>query len=135
MSKTQILMTDEPIVARSLSVFWFKRVYLGRKFHDLSPGTKGAVLAHEFGHCAGHHTEWRALLWPIGLWLAKQQEFWADAYACKMGYGPELYLHLSDDSKPAGRYHPTNCHRRQKLVHNKLFASPPLRANTDALLA
>ena len=127
MKQPSVIVTTEPIIARSFSFGWFKRVYVGAKFHAYPPRIKAAILLHEFAHCNGHHTEWRMLLWPIGLWLAKWQEYRADAYVARCGYGPELYCLLHRDT-PGGAFHPSNCQRRQKLVHNKFFARPPLRA-------
>lgn len=125
-----IVDTDEPIYGRSVSFFWYKRIYVGTKFRDLPYRVKAAVIAHELGHCDGHHTEWRilALLFPFVIpWLTRWQEYRADAYACKLGYGPELAWLLRENTG-GGLFHPTNYLRRQKLVHNKFFAQPPLRA-------
>lgn len=127
MKQPSVIVTTEPIIARSFSFGWFKRVYVGANFHAYPTRIKIAILLHEFAHCNGHHTEWRMLLWPIGVWLAKWQEYRADAYVARCGYGPELYCLLHRDT-PGGAFHPSNCQRRQKLVHNKFFARPPLRA-------
>jgi Peptidase family M48 len=126
---TKIIETNEYITARSLSLLWFKRIYVGYRYLHLNPAMRLAVLAHEEGHLRGHHTEWRilALLVPgLPLWLAKQQEYWADAYACRAGHGLALYWLLADESD-GGHFHPSNCLRRQKLVHNKFFASSTLQ--------
>ena len=128
MIQPKVILTTEPIIARSFSFGWFKRVYVGTKFPAFSPRLKTAILLHEFAHCNGHHTEFRMLLWPIGLWLAKWQEYQADAYVARCGFGPELYCLLYPES-PGGLFHPSNCQRRQKLVHNKFFASSTLRAD------
>ena len=126
----KVVQTGEPITARSVSCFWHKRIYVGLKFTDLPPRVKMAVLAHEFAHCEGHHTEWRALalLCPFLIkWLCHWQEYRADAYAARCDFGPELLWFLRDESK-GSTTHPQNYLRRQKLVHNKFFAQPPLRA-------
>jgi len=116
----KIIETDRDEVARSISLFWFKRIYVGTRFKKLTVAERMAVIAHETGHCEGHHTEWRILLLPIVFWLAKQQEFWADAYAVRKGHGEALYRHLGRNDG-GGLFHPSNYHRRQKLVHNKFF--------------
>ena len=115
-------------MARSFSFGWFKRVYVGSKFHAYSPRLKTAILLHEFAHCHGHHTEWRILLFMLAPWLARWQEYRADAYVARAGYGPELYCVLINDS-PGGLFHPSNWQRRQKLLHNELFASSTLRTD------
>ena len=126
----KVVQTSEPITARSFSCFWHKRIYVGTKFAELPVRVKMAVLAHEFAHCEGHHTEWRAmaLLCPLFIkWLCHWQEYRADAYAARCGFGPELHWYLRNESVGSAT-HPQNCLRRQKLVHNKFFARPPLRA-------
>jgi Zn-dependent protease with chaperone function len=128
-----IVQTNEPITARSVSWLWYKRIYVGTKFIGLPERVKMAVLAHELAHCEGHHTEWRllALICPIPLliqWLCHWQEYQADAYVAQCGFGPELSWYLRKDG-PGSITHPQNYLRRQKLVHNKFFARPPLRAN------
>ena len=126
-----IVQTSEPITARSFSCLWYKRIYVGRKFHALPPRVKMAVLAHEFAHCERHHTEWRilALLFPFLIkWLCHRQEYQADAYVAQCGFGPELHWFLRDERAETAT-HPQKYLRRQKLVHNKFFAQPPLRAN------
>ena len=120
------LRVDEPLVARSVSFFWYKRIYLGNKWDRLPTEQRDAVIAHELGHCLKHHTEWRALalFFPFFIpSLCRHQEFEADAYACEQGHGPALHKLLGYEAM-RGPYHPTNFERRQKLVHNKFFARP-----------
>jgi hypothetical protein len=130
MSEPTIVAVDEPIIARAVTWFGYRRVYVGDKFHDLPDSHKLAALSHEFGHCAGHHTEWRALalFFPFIIkWLCHWQEYRADAYAAERGHGPAL-LQILRNETPGDTFHPANSLRRKKLVHNKFFARPPLRA-------
>jgi hypothetical protein len=126
----KMIQTTEPIVARSFSFFWFKRVYTGARFESLPYRTKVAILLHEFAHCNSHHTEWRVLLWPLALWLPKRQELWADAFVASQGYAQELHDFLIGEHD-GGLFHPSNWQRRQNLMDNKFFASPPLRVDPE----
>jgi Zn-dependent protease with chaperone function len=132
----KIVKTLEPIVARSASLFWWKRIYVGLGFDDLHPSTQAAVLAHEEGHCNMHHMEQRivALLWwPAFKWLCYRQEFSADRYAAKFGHTAALFMFLKLNSVGEGPYHPSSAIRRLRLLHNNHYARHPSSANPAPL--
>ena len=116
-------------VATYRSFFWYKRVYVGKKFDRLPSDRQRAVISHELAHMSlGHHVI-RILALPIALLcppfrraLSKSQEFEADAKVVEMGHGKPLRDYLLtikfDDS---GKYHPSNLVRIEKIEHNKLF--------------
>lgn len=126
----KVALLNEPIIARSFSFLWIKRIYLGSKWLALPTTVKSAVLEHERAHCDGHHSEMRmlALLVPVIIpWLCRWQELRADARAVEAGFGSEMLWLLRDESS-GGPFHPTNLLRREKVVHNKLFDQPTSRA-------
>lgn len=90
----KIVTTTEPIIARSISFLWFKRIYIGIGYWNLLKSQKEAVLAHEEAHCKFHHTELRlltVLLCPFLVkWVCHKTEFAADRFAASRGYAKPL---------------------------------------------
>jgi Zn-dependent protease with chaperone function len=129
---TKLVYVNSDVPARSFSFMWFKRIYLTSAFFTLKPDEATAVLLHEQGHCRGHHTEWRMLCLLLCPFLLRRlchwQEYQADAYAQRAGYGIALSRLLSYDDKP-WPFHPPNSLRRQKLIHNEFSESPTSRAH------
>ena len=122
----KIVRTSEPIIARSASLFWWKRIYFGSKFGRLTIDEKEAVIAHELGHCHGHHMEQRILmlLFPWGFkWLCHRQEFQADRYAADYGHGVVLAKLISRVDS-IGRLHPPVAQRLASLERHTLRANP-----------
>ena len=111
-------------VARSFSFLWFKRTYVGAKFHKLPADQAMAVLAHEEGHCELHHTERRlaALLFPFMLQkMCHRHEMEADKYAAMRGHADGLIRFIRRCNQ--GPYHPNNEARIEAL---KKFVVPSL---------
>ena len=116
-------------VATYRSFFWYKRIYVGRKFDLLPPDQQRAVIAHELAHIECAHHIIRLIVLPLALLfppfrraMCKGQEFEADSIAVQNGHGKALRDYLRgikfDDS---GKYHPSNLARIEKIEHNKLF--------------
>lgn len=105
----KIIRCDERIYAKAFSFFGFNRIYVGTLFDALPPDEQAAAIAHESGHCAGHHTEWRILalpLWWSALFtrMCHRQEFAADAHAVRTGNGPALARFVSRFTSDGVRY-------------------------------
>ena len=67
------------------------------------------------------------LMTHVAFWVCDRQEFAADAYAAKMGYGqPMLNLLSRYDDEGDALFHPTSIDRIDRLSN---FALPPSRAN------
>jgi hypothetical protein len=115
------------MIAYSVSFLWFKRIYLGKEFLKLSLPQRKAVMAHEFAHLRGHHTELRflclLLFFPMYGWVCRKLEFKADQTVKKAGLANELMDVLKSEFPGNWRY-PSNSDRRRKLLEN-----PTLRGN------
>jgi len=126
------------IVAHAASFFGWKRIYVGNRYRQLHPRFRQAILAHEKGHIAGHHTEWRIvclLLCPFLLGvLCRWQEFRADEYADQRGYGQLLSQFLSSDA-PGTFLHPSQAMRRLKLKQYEQLRSAPVKGKPSNGLA
>ena len=111
----RILETSEPMIARSFSFGWYKRVYVGTEFHKLDALRQAAVLAHEQGHLEGHHSELRMLCFLFAPFfffrLCRHQEYQADLYAMKKGYARQLFDLLKSDFD-GGLLQPAHIERR-----------------------
>ena len=82
-------------------------------FCKLSSAEQQAVIAHELYHCENHHSEWRALALMFPAWMKRichRQEFEADLFAAKLGYGDALIKVLSRFGE-GGNMHPTTAER------------------------
>lgn len=114
----KFVRTSEPIVARSISLFWWKRIYLGSFFDCLTPPEQFAVIGHEEGHCAHHHTEMRILCLLLAPFLffelCRRQEFSADRYSAQHGHSRFLCQVLESDYD-GGLLHPSHAARREAL--------------------
>lgn len=114
----KVVRTSEPIIARSASFLWWKRIYIGEKFDRLSTDEKYSVIAHELAHCEGHHTEIRMLFMFIPFlfsWICRQQEYSADKYAKDRGYGASLARVISRNANN-GPYYPSTESRCARLA-------------------
>jgi len=120
----KIVKSKRSFVARSFSLLWFKRIYVGVRFNNLPADQALAVLAHEEGHCELHHTEKRilALLFPFMLKnMCHKHELEADNYAGVRGHAESLIRFIRRCNQ--GPYHPSNNIRIKAL---KKFISPSL---------
>lgn len=122
-----VVRTTEPMIARSASILWWSRVYLGSKFGDLTAAEQDATVAHECGHCALHHMELRTLALIFTPWrfkkVCRNQEFKADAFASRMGHGVALAKLISRIGSD-GPYHPSANERIIRLARRTLHANP-----------
>lgn len=88
------------------------------EFWELPFPEQMAVIAHEAGHKYYGHL-WARL---FGMFrddyraMIHRQEFEADAFARRMGYGPQLAAFLKRDTKPACFSHPSTRDRVASLV-------------------
>ena len=109
----KVKVTKRNTVAASASFFWWKRIYVSALFCKLSSVEQQAVIAHELYHCENHHSEWRALALMFPAWMKRmchRQEFEADLFAAKLGYGHALIKVLSRFGK-GGDMHPATAER------------------------
>ena len=109
----KVKVTKRNTVAASASFFWWKRIYVSALFCQLSSSEQQAVIAHELYHCAMHHSEWRALALMFPAWMKRmchRQEFEADLFAAKLGYGEALIKVLSRFGE-GGNIHPATAKR------------------------
>jgi Zn-dependent protease with chaperone function len=115
----QMVLSRKNFVAHTGTFFWWKRIFLGSQYFNLSNAHRLAVKAHELGHMQGHHTEWRILtliFCPfIFFWICRQQEFLADEYAAEQGCSHELIEFLIDNPC-SGRMYPSNFERIERLI-------------------
>ena len=115
-----VVTTREPIIARSVSFFWYRRVYIGTKFARLPKGQQTAVILHERGHIEKHHTEARLLsvlfpFKPFIRWLCHRQEYAADRYVLEHGFGRELVDFLVANGARESFTHPSDYARACRL--------------------
>lgn len=124
----KLVVTDEPIIARSASLFWWKRIYVGKLYWMLAYSLQNAAIHHERAHCDKHHMEWRILflLMPWWFtWLCERQELAADSYAASCGYKDAMRYLLAYHSNPIkGRYHPDLDTRLDNLARYSLNTNP-----------
>ena len=113
------VVSQGSFIAHAGSFFGWKRLFLGTAYFYLTPRQQIAVKAHELGHIAGHHTEWRILTlffcFPLFFWVCRKQEFLADEYAANVGARQELIEFLEKQYSPSGRMYPSNSDRIEKL--------------------
>ena len=115
----KVIWTDENIVAQAVSIGFWKRIYIGKKFHKLTLAQQGAVMAHESYHANNHHTEIRFLYFLFCPWAMKplchSQEFEADKFAAECGHRDEMISCLSNSDKESYT-HPSGKERIARLT-------------------
>jgi Peptidase family M48 len=108
----KIVRVDKPYIARSFSFLWLKRIYIGSMYDHLSSAQRQAVLTHEEGHCALHHTELRLLtliLFPFLLkYVCHQTELAADRYVAQRGQGRGLIALMRRTQNPESFFYPSD---------------------------
>jgi Zn-dependent protease with chaperone function len=123
----KFVLLHERCIALSASFLWWKRVYIGTKYFNLSIPHRKAVMAHELAHLDGHHTELRILclllFFPLYGWVCRKLEFRADQAARKAGFTAEL-LDILKSEFPGSWLYPSNADRRARLL-----AWTPLKSN------
>ena len=129
----KIRRIDDDFIAASWSFGPIKRIYLGNRFGKFSLQQQSAILAHETGHCEGHHLEWRCLAAIfIPFWchrVTKYQEILADRFAVKKGHA-ECLLTIFEKISHGGRFHPT---REERIANVLLYEKIRLAGVTSSL--
>lgn len=127
----KVVCTNEPMYARSMSFFTWKRVYIGTSFATLSLDEQVAALSHEEGHCELHHTEVRILFLALLPWffipLCKYQELAADRYAASKGHSDILIRMFERWKSKGGWLHPSDHARKHNLKKHDLSRLAPVK--------
>lgn len=125
-----VVKSNEPIIARAMSFFWWREIVLGARFDGLNPQQQAAVLAHESAHIESFHTEQRlaCLLLSIFLlpMLACRQELEADRIAAERGHAEGL-LSLLSSEYDGGWLQPSHAERRQALMRHVHLRLVPVK--------
>lgn len=84
-------------ISNSRGIWRWQEIVVGPIFMQFDPREQQAMLLHEVGHCRARHLETRIkhlwlLLWdyPRIVALCNAQEFEADRFAARAGFGPDL---------------------------------------------
>ena len=96
-------------ISEARGIWRWKKIFVGPQFLGFDDREQQALLLHELGHCKLRHLEKRLLrLWLIVIpsrlrALCVEQEFEADLFAARCGFGPALAgvfmrLRAHDDS-------------------------------------
>lgn len=113
-------------ISDSRGIWRWKKIILGNAFHQLSEREAKAVLLHEVGHCKLRHLEKRlTMLWLV-LWnpqkllrLCIEQEYEADRFAARMGYGMDLVQLFCRMQRQQGPFHPELSERIARLTQGE----------------
>ena len=109
-------------ISDSRGLWRWKKIIVGPQFKNLSEREAGAVLLHEAGHCKLRHLEkrismaWLMLTSPQRLLnLCLAQEYEADAFAARCGYGNDLARLFARMQQGQGPFHPELASRISRL--------------------
>lgn len=105
--------TNLKMISESRGVLWWKKIVIGNSFFNFPEREKMAILLHEAGHCKLHHVEKRILSLWLAFWptllarYCQNQEYQADYFVAKCGYGDDLAsAFLRMIAYPQGAFHP-----------------------------
>lgn len=127
---TRVVRSDMPTIAYAISLFWFKRIYIGTLFDRLPSDVQAAVIQHEEGHCANHHLEKRLLFLVfmpfLYKWICHKQEIEADRCAVAKGLAEPLLRLLAVVDGAENLTTPSAAKRREMIA----LALAPSRSNS-----
>jgi Zn-dependent protease with chaperone function len=132
-------------LAKAVGVWPWKRIVVGTQWMRLGPRTQVAVALHEVGHCRSLHLEVRLLLlaaaivpilltvpplillgllcsacvWAFAEWYAGRQEFIADAFVVKHGFGVEfaqMLRNAGEHDSDLDPFHPSHAARIERIT-------------------
>jgi Zn-dependent protease with chaperone function len=111
-------------ISDSRGIWRWKKIVVGPSFLRLDEREAGAVLLHEAGHCKLRHLEKRlTMLWLVLvspkrlLRICLEQEYEADRFAAKCGYGNDLIrLFNRMSAQSPGPFHPELGSRIARLM-------------------
>ena len=112
-----------PVICHSRWWGSWSLIVVGPAFMRFHPRERTALLLHEAAHCRLLHVKHRLLsLWLL-FWcpsalslLCRRQEFEADEFVARLGYGPDLATALLRVNSRASSLHPPKQQRIDRLL-------------------
>ena len=116
-------ITQHPCLCEQRGIWRWREIVIGRAFLAFPPREQQAILMHEVGHVRLRHVRERLLsIWLIFCLpnrfalLCQRQEYEADQFAAKCGFGPDLASAFGRFSASgAGALHPELSDRIERL--------------------
>jgi Zn-dependent protease with chaperone function len=113
-------------ISDSRGIWRWKKIVVGPSFNRLDDREAGAVLLHEAGHCKLRHLEkrlkmlWLVLISPQKLLrICLEQEFEADRFAARCGYGNDLIRLFHRLAEQPAPFHPKMSERIARLAQGE----------------
>ena len=101
----------------------FGNIHVNEQFTRLPERVRAALIYHELGHLQGaHHWKRLAAMWSALFNVEKfkelchNQEYEADHYAARCGYGHDLARFLGALNQPESCFYPASAARIQRLT-------------------
>lgn len=126
----RVIHVDDDTLAYSFSLWWVKRITVGRRFRSLPKRHQEAVLLHEISHCERQDTLRRLFALMFTPWrlhkVCCETELIADTFAAMCGYAPEL-IEILKHEFDGGKLQPSHAIRRERLAAYEKIRLDPVK--------